>query len=126
MGPTWRHAGRRTRKSERRHTAARRRLPRTTPGVYATSDGGILGISGTKPGSTHDITELRESIGDMGVIGESMRDPDTPADERLELLGDGGYQGVAKDCPGANVTTPTKKPRNGELTPPGRSSATSR
>ena len=86
-------------------------------GVYATSDGGILGISGTKPGSTHDITELRESIGDMGVIGESMRDPDTPADERLELLGDGGYQGVAKDCPGANVTTPTKKPRNGELTP---------
>ena len=46
-----------------------------------------------------------------------MRDPDTPADERLELLGDGGYQGVAKDCPGANVTTPTKKPRNGELTP---------
>ena len=52
------------------------RLPRTTPGSYATSDGGILGISGTKPGSTHDITELRESIGDMGVIGgEHARSP---------------------------------------------------
>ena len=86
-------------------------------GVYATSDGGILGISDTKPGSAHDITELRESVGDMGVIGESMRDPDTPAGERLELLGDGGYRGVAKDCPGANVTAPTKKPGSGELTP---------
>ena len=62
----------------------------------------------------------------MGAIGESMRDPDTPADERLELLGDGGYQGVAKDCPGANVHHAHKKARKRRADPPGRSSATSR
>ena len=105
-------------KDERRAAySGKKKTTAYNTGAYATSDGGILGISDTKPGSTHDITELRESVGDMGVIGESMRDPDTPADERLELLGDGGYQGVAKDCPGTNVTAPTKKPRSGELTP---------
>ena len=104
-------AGRRTRMKERPHTAARKRPPRTTPGSTPRPTGGILGISDTKPGSTHDITELRESIEDMGVIGESMRDPDTPADERLELLGDGGYQGGCQGLPrGPTSPRPQKSP----------------
>ena len=85
--------------------------------VFTTSDGVILGASDAKPGSKSDITEFREVLPDMGIIAESMTDPDTPPDKQLTLKGDSGYQGVANDCPGADVIIPFKKPPGGKLTP---------
>ena len=84
--------------------------------VFVTTDGRIVGISDTDVGTTHDITELRGALPKLEVIGKSMLDADAPPDERLELMGDSGYQGAAKYCPGANVTIPVKKPKGGELT----------
>ena len=84
--------------------------------VYTTTNGVILGISDTEPGTAHDFTMFKESLPDMGIIGKSMLDADTPPEERLNLKGDSGYQGAATHCPGANVSIPFKKPRGGSLT----------
>ena len=72
-------------------------------------------MSDTAPGSTHDMTELRGALPKLEVIGTSMLDPDTSSDEKLELMGDSGYHGTAKYCPGATHDA-HKKPKGGNLT----------
>ena len=86
--------------------------------VFVTTDGGIMGDKRHRAGGhpRHNGAS-RGPLPQLEVIGTGMLDPGTPPDEKLGLLGDSGYQGAAKDCPGTNVGIPIKKPKGGELTP---------
>jgi len=46
-----------------------------------------------------------------------MKDPDTPNDKRITIMGDKGFQGLEKSYPGAKIEIPHKKPKDGELDP---------
>ena len=81
----------------------------------------VIHISDTAPGSTNDLTLLRESPPDFGSLTDAAADPDTPEDERPINIYDRGYQGIQKDAPGAEVWMGMKRnagsdPETGGLT----------
>jgi hypothetical protein len=81
----------------------------------------VIHISGTVPGSTNDLTLLRDSPPDFGSLTEAAADPDTPEDERPINICDRGYQGIQKDTPGAEIWMGMKRnagsdPETGRLT----------
>ena len=87
--------------------------------LVAMPDGMTIAISRTYEGSVHDITITREFLGDLGAFAEDVLKADLPKETRgmiLRVLGDAGFRGLGKDMPGAEVVTPVKKPKGGELT----------
>ena len=71
--------------------------------ITTTPDRIVIHISDTVPGSTNDLTLLRESPPDFGSLSDAAADPDTPEDERPIHIYDRGYQGIQKDTPGAEI-----------------------
>ena len=89
--------------------------------ITTAPDGTIIGISETVPGSTNDLTLLRESPPDFGEISEAAADPETPEEDRPINIYDRGYQGIQKDTPGAETWIGKKRnagsdPETGGLT----------
>ena len=89
--------------------------------ITVSPDGTLIDISETAPGSTNDLTLLRESPPDLGDLSEAAADPETPEDERPINIYDRGYQGIQKDTPGAEVWMGMKRnagsdPETGGLT----------
>ncbi len=87
--------------------------------VMTMPDGMVIAISRTLQGSVHDITITREFLGDLGSFAEDVLGADLPKGAgrmALRVLGDSGFQGLDKDLPGAEVVTPIRKPRGGQLT----------
>ena len=87
--------------------------------VMTMPDGMVIAISRTYQGSIHDIAITREFLGDLGAFARGVLKADLPKRTRrmvLRVLGDSGFQGLQKDLPGADVATPERKPRGGELT----------
>ena len=74
----------------------------------------ILCIGRTAPGSTHDLTLLKEDPPDLGVLTRAMSDGDTPGPVRPVLFVDKGYQGISEHYPGADTRQPARRRRNSE------------
>ena len=71
--------------------------------ITISPDGTVINISKTVPGSTNDLTLLRESPPNFGELSETAADPKTPEEERPINIYDRGYQGIRKDNPGAEM-----------------------
>ena len=71
--------------------------------ITISPDGTVINISKTVPGSTNDLTLLRESPPDFGALSKAAADPETPEEERPVSIYDRGYQGIQKDNPGAET-----------------------
>ena len=89
--------------------------------ITTTPDRIVIHISDTVPGSTNDLTLLRESPPDFGSLSDAAADPDTPEAERPIHIYDRGYQGIQKDTPGAEIWMGLKRnagsdPETGGLT----------
>ena len=74
----------------------------------------ILWIGRTAPGSTHDLTLLKEDPPNLGVLTRAMSDGDTPGPVRPVLFVDKGYQGILEHYPGADTRQPARRRRNSE------------
>ncbi len=77
--------------------------------ITISPDGTIINISKTVPGSTNDLTLLRESPPDFGALSKAAADPETPEEKRPVNIYDRGYQGIRKDTPGAETWIGTKR-----------------
>ena len=71
--------------------------------ITISPDGTVINISKTVPGSTNDLTLLRESPPDFGALSKAAADPETPEEKRPVNIYDRGYQGIQKDNPGAET-----------------------
>ena len=78
------------------------------------SNGAILWISELMPGSTHDLSVLRTSKQDLGLVTSCLKGESRAM--KCDEYGDKGFQGLQDDHHGARVYTPVKRPRNGKLT----------
>ena len=77
--------------------------------VGTNRDDVIVWISGTRPGSAHDITmveELARTFPGMGREGGA----------RIRVLADTGFQGILNRLPGIDAVIPKKRPPGGSLT----------
>ena len=74
----------------------------------------ILWLSGTVPGSTHDLTLLKEDPSDLGILTRIMSRYDTPEPDRPVLYVDKGYQGISGYYPGATIRQPAKRRPNSD------------
>lgn len=85
--------------------------------MFECLDNGLI-ISRSCPvgGRTSEIEILRREAPDLGHVTESLKNPDTPEGERIEVRVDKGPRGIRSEWPGANVSMPHFKPRGGELT----------
>ena len=72
----------------------------------------ILWIGKTAPGSTHDLTLLKEDPPDLGILTRIMSDGGTPEQDQPVLYVDKGYQGISECYPGADTRQPAKRRRN--------------
>lgn len=77
-------------------------------------DGLVIYAGPPHRGSTHDITALRNDNPDLGMLTDSMKNPNTR--KKITVYADLGYQGILKTYPGINLKIPEKKPPNGKLT----------
>ena len=87
--------------------------------VMTMPDGMVIAISRTLQGSAHDITITRELLEGLGAFADDVLKAELPEGTRrmaLRVLADSGFQGLDKDLPGADVVTPIRKPRGGQLT----------
>ena len=84
--------------------------------IMTNRDGLIIYAGPARPGSTHDLTILRQDDPDLGVITRSMKNPRTPKDRQVIVYADLGYQGIKETYPGIILKQPIKKPRGGKLT----------
>ena len=74
--------------------------------VLTTNRGGlIIGVSGYAPGSTHDLTLLRGSGADLGLVTRCMEGRSSAM--RVVELADGGFRGLERDHPGSAVRMPS-------------------
>lgn len=67
-------------------------------------NGAIMGVSELAPGSTHDLTVLREFGADLGLVTKCLEGK-SGAMQMVELV-DKGYRGLEKDHPGAVIKMP--------------------
>ena len=74
----------------------------------------ILWIGRTAPGSTHDLTLLKEDHPDLGNLTRAMSDGDTPGQDRPVLYVDKRYQGISEHYSGADARQPAKRRRNSD------------
>ena len=89
--------------------------------ITISPDGTVINISKTVPGSTNDLTLLRESPPDFGALSKAAADPEMPEEKRPVNIYDRGYQGIQKDNPGAETWLGIKRnagsdPDTGRLT----------
>ena len=82
----------------------------------------MMWIGKTAPGSTHDLTLLKEDPPDLGILTQTMSSADTLENDKPVVYFDKGYQGISKLYPGADTKQPIKRRRNsdkktGGLTP---------
>ena len=77
--------------------------------------GYVVGITDSREGSCHDIRIFRENMPDFGTWLDKMQDSGTPKAERIQIIGDSGYQGLSKYFAGTDERVPYKKPKNKEL-----------
>ena len=72
--------------------------------ITTAPDGTIIGISETVPGSTNDLTLLRESPADFGALSDPETNPETPGEDHRPInIHDRGHRGIQKDTPGAEA-----------------------
>ena len=83
--------------------------------IITNIDGIIIGKGRGVP-DTHDMGAIKQGMPDLGRWTNSMKDPNTPQNERIIILADSGYGGLHKYLQGADVVTPLKRPRGGKLT----------
>ena len=77
----------------------------------------VLHIGKSCPGSTHDITMLKNELLDFGRWNKLLYDPNTPKNKRFIIYLDLGYLGIQKWLLGATIIIPyKKKPNSGGLT----------
>ena len=88
--------------------------------IIANQDGLVIDTSKTAPGSKHDFGILKEHKMNFGVHAKSMKNPNTPQQERITVYSDLGFEGINKVYPGIISKQPKKKPKNGTLTKPQR------
>ena len=74
----------------------------------------ILWIGGTAPGSTHDLTLLKEDTPDLGMLTRIMSKYDTPEPDSPALYVDKGYQGISGYYPGAAIRQPARRRPNSD------------
>ena len=77
--------------------------------VGTNKDDVIVWISGTKPGSTHDITMAEELARTFPSMGRERG-------ARIRVLADTGFQGIRNRLPGIDAVIPKKRPPGGSLT----------
>lgn len=101
---------------QRMYYSGKRRTHAYVVTVIANKNHLILHAGRAFPGSTHDMTMVRQDMPGWGRWAEAMADPDTPEAERLTVVADLGYMGLDKVLPGARVVLPRKRPPGGSLT----------
>ena len=78
----------------------------------------ILWIGKSVPGSTHDLTLLREDMPDFGFLTKAMMAATAPGclpgESRTVIVVDKGYQGIQVLYPGAEIWMPTKSNRGSD------------
>ena len=79
-------------------------------------DGMILFRGPAVEGRGGEIEYLREHVPSAGHVTASLTDPGTPPAMRISVNFDDGPQGAKEVLRGADVRTPHRKPRNGQLT----------
>ena len=84
--------------------------------IISVASGMIIGTSRPFEGRAHDMRVMKEDFPDFGMLGEMMRNPDTPESEKPEVYTDTGYVGIENVLPGIISRQPPKKPKGGELT----------
>ena len=57
-----------------------------------------------------------EEAGGEGAVAEIIEKMRESPKDRMQVLGDSGFQGIQDDLQGADAFTPIKRPRNGKLT----------
>ena len=102
------------------YSGKKKRMTYNTP-ILINNRGQILWISRTVPGSTHDLTLLKENPPDFGYLTKLMLDPNTPTEMRPMIMGDKGFIGAGNTFKGSIICTPIKKnsgsdPETGGLT----------
>ena len=88
--------------------------------VMVNHRGQIIWITPTVPGSTNDLTLLKNNLPDLGALTRLMLDPDTPPEKRPVVVADTGFTGLERILPGADVNIPIKRnagsdPETGKL-----------
>ena len=81
--------------------------------ITINANGVILGMSDYVPGSTHDLTLMRDSSPDLGLITRCM-----VGESEVIIVHeyvDGGFQGIQDDHPNAVVHIPERKKRSRPL-----------
>ncbi len=85
--------------------------------VIADKKGLAMYASKSAPGSTHDLTMIKNNPPDLGILTARMRsNRKHPEDEKVKMFSDLGYMGIEEVYPGATSVQPDKKPRKGKLT----------
>ena len=83
--------------------------------IITNKDGLIIQTGRTYPGSTSDISMIRQDRIKLGQWSKSIYEKSHHA-KKYKILGDKGYAGFSKDCPGADVMIPKKKSPKKEQT----------
>ena len=84
--------------------------------VIVNKDGLVLYVSKSYPGATHDKTITDRSLRDLEEIFPSLFDPNTSSEQKIKILADLGFLGIAQNFEGGNVEIPEKKSKYHKLT----------
>ena len=89
--------------------------------VITAPNGMIMWIGTSVPGSTHDLTLLRQDMPDFGFLSGAAAPEGHPGEARTVIVVDKGYQGIQVLFPGAEIWMPAKSnagsdPETGGLT----------
>ena len=79
--------------------------------AISNAKGALLGHSDLAPGSTHDLTLLRESEPDLGLITRCMKG-ESAAMQIIEFV-DKGFRGLDKHHPGSKIMMPLPRAQSG-------------
>ncbi len=85
--------------------------------MMTANDGLLIHKSASAPGSTHDISMIKDNLPDLGLLSARMRSNKRHTrGQMVKLLTDLGYLGIKKVYPGVILKQPHKKPKGGKLT----------
>jgi len=104
-------------KEERKKTYSGKKKNHTVNTTITVNVNGlVLDVSRSVPGSTHDMTLIRDDPPDLGRLTERMRNPRCPESRKATIYADLGYLGLEREHPGALIRQPAKRGRGMELT----------
>ena len=104
-------------KDKRKNTYSGKKKRFTINTTITTNRAGLILAAGRSfEGGTHDLTMIREDPIDFGRWSKSMYKKDTPEKDRIRVLVDKGYQGIANHYTGIALEMPEKKRPRTELT----------